>query len=692
MASKHEISRPFLLILATALLGSLAVCGFGIAKSNIFKNLWPMPLACHTAVLIIVSLCIAALGIFLLREGNKRGVQALILLLFFVLAAAFGAAGFFGALLVLACCFLAGHAVLALTESAQLPIVSTFVVGLGAVILVLVGISILHAPMPPVFWALLTMNFGALVFFPAFRRRVIESLNGIAAWDLPAPPAWSELVPLAMMIFALLFYAAQAALPERYWDAMVTHLMVPTQIVTQGHWNFDFVHYVFFAFFPMGVDYVYAFAFAMGSEMAARLFNLFILAAIVAQIYGLANELGGARIARLVTVLFLSIPVTLIVTASLFVENTLALLAITCVRLLMLQNSAKTRAALVGLAVLLGALVAVKLHGFFIAAPVILIALFSQEYRRLGKNDWRAILPVAVLSAALGLLIYVYAWWATGNPVFPLENAFFHSPYWAFENFSDSRWPGKLASNLLYQMSFNSSSYLEAANGAIGITFMALLAPGLLACAIHRTRLMTIAMIVAVVYSAGILSQIQYLRYLYPVFPLFVLICAAGLERLASKHALQRAISVMAIMLAFFGFYKLPAGGWILREDLAAVYNADARRQMILGDAPERLANEKLNSIASNPRVIYGTNPYGALLRGTPIYTNWYDATLNKTLIEAKGLQDVKTALDAEKADFVIADRDSKNDVDTKVLRYAQTNGEPIADIGRLTVFRLKAQ
>ena len=83
--------------------------------------------------------------------------------------------------------------------------------------------------------------------------------------------------------------------------------------------------------------------------------------------------------------------------------------------------------------------------------------------------------PVA---AAAGLTLaassYVYAWAIAGNPVLPLFNGVFQSPYFGAFNLADARWHAGFDALLGWRMTFQTSRYREAWNGGMGFVLVAL--------------------------------------------------------------------------------------------------------------------------------------------------------------------------------------------------------------------------
>jgi hypothetical protein len=690
ISPEDRTDRHTAVIVWLVFLACLAITAYGLTHSAVAQGLrWPRSLTAETALLAGVAMIGTATCMSARSPVLLRGWRGLLGIAGTGIAISFGAEPTLAAVVVVAACFIAGHALLAATGSEIDDAATVLAVGIAATILLFVGAGITHLPMLPVFW----LFIGAMLAFPLVASGVRDRLAMQATrWSAPVAPLRGRAIEVAcatVMLFEVLFLTAYAAMPERYYDALTMHFLVPTQVLTFGRWTYD--PHLSFAFYPIGADYLFSFAMAMGGELAAKLINLCAVLLTGALLYGVVRHRHGERLACVAVILFLGIPVTLIVTASLFVDNTVCLLTTLAFRLLVLQRERPGRSPLIGLAVVLPALAAVKLHGVLIALSGTAIALYSQDYRVLRRRDWNIIGCVAVAAGTLGSLTYVYAWIKTGNPVFPLMNDIFRSPLWPPVAFEDARFVGHLAPDILYRMTFETDRYMEALPGALGFAFMALLGAGIVATLLSRDRVVVIALIVAGFYTAVVLAEEQILRYLYPIFPLLLVCCIHGLAAMArlrwSRPALVAAVSGLALL----DIAWLPSAGWILpATDLRALFDPARRHQMLLGQVPERLANEAINALGvGRPRVIYASDPYGAFLRGTPIYTNWYNLSFATQLGGAQNPDQVRDAIDAQHAAFAVVNTRSQAPVDRAVGSYAEQHGTRVADIGALRVYRL---
>jgi hypothetical protein len=678
-------------------LGAIALClaamvivlGLGVFRSNILAQpLWSEVLGRQAVYLFALAFVVTLVSVRGVPVGSLRGWPCLSAVVAISGVALCGAGAVLAAGLIAACCFVVGHAVFLITGVRERtdPLLC-LVTGLGSVMLLLVTAGLSHLPMLGVFWLILSVSTALLL-----SRRLRHAACLSLAFPAGATTAWglSRIACAWLMLFALLFYLGETALPERFWDPLAMHLLIPSQVLVFGHWGYDPTQFAF-AFFPLAADYLFTFGLALGGEGAVKLINLLALVAILLLLVDIVRPFCGTLYAELGILLLLSLPVALLCTASAMVENLLCLLILGAVRALLLMDETPQRAPLIALCVLLPAMAAVKLHGAVAALPCAAMAMMRLEYRALGRSGWLMLIATGLTTGALGLSQYAYAWYDTGNPVFPMMNDVFRSPLWPTTAFEDLRWQGHLTWDLLYQMTFHSDAFMECLAGAMGFVFIALLLPGIVATLLIPRKEPIVALAVAVTYLAAVLPQVQYIRYLYPVMPLLIVPCMHGLAVIGTRVWGRVAGGAIAGVGVILGLYVLPSGGWILRDaDLRAGYDPAARHAMLANQVPTRLATEAINAIGSGlPRVIYGGEPYGALLRGTPIYTNWYNRTIQAAIAGPADMEAVTAALDSQRPDYVVAQPETKDPAERRIVAYAERRGARVATIGNVALWRI---
>ncbi len=154
-------------------------------------------------------------------------------------------------------------------------------------------------------------------------------------------------------------------------------------------------------------------------------------------------------------------------------------------------------------------------------------------------GGWRwalrqSVAAVAVLVAA-GSTPYLYAFWLTGNPVFPLYNAVFHESLAPPERPADPRWIGHFSWKIPFIGTFRSSYYCEAYNGTLGFQYLALVPLALVVTVSRRLWRAGAAFAVGVVAAAALLYSMQYTRYVFPMMSLVLIALSAASPR--SRHS-----------------------------------------------------------------------------------------------------------------------------------------------------------
>ena len=195
-------------------------------------------------------------------------------------------------------------------------------VGLGACSLLL-GIAAharINTPIAYLGLSVTAIALGRRHLVAAWRRFVMAA----EGHRLDEPPV----LLCALLWFAFGMQLCFAALPERYFDALAMHLVVPHALQMFRSWHFDAREYVW-AVQPMGANWLFGWAYVLAGEYAAKLLN----AAFLLLMCGVLVEARlMSRHATLLAVAILALmPLTFVETASLFVENAVALFVVASV-------------------------------------------------------------------------------------------------------------------------------------------------------------------------------------------------------------------------------------------------------------------------------------------------------------------------------------------------------------------------
>jgi len=441
-----------------------------------------------------------------------------------------------------------------------------------------------------------------------------------------APGSRMEATALAMLLFIMGAHFLVALKPEISSDGLSMHLALPMAVLRDARWAFDVRHYAWSAM-PIGGDTLYAVAYVLGSaksgaksgEAAARLLNFAFLVMIVVMIVRhVADQIRPrpANVAEvsspatpaaawLAAALFASTPLVQVVTGSLFIENVWAafVLASALATVRYLDTGESHELAIAGF--LLGAAAAVKLIAGAFLLPIAVLAVWGAVWGVIMRRQWKPLAVAAALASLAAAPPYVYAYAATGNPVFPFENQIFRSPQFdTNESFDDPRYHAPRSWKTPFDLTFRSAQFIEGQGGAAGFQYFLLLAPALL---LIRKRDHAALAIIAVGAALIILAVLPNLRYLYPVLPLFSILIAGLVHVSASEGDTPALASAAFTGLIALNFWFLPASGWYDNE--FALFRHAAIRPYLEKMAPARLLIDRLNHTApGEPAAFFSTD------------------------------------------------------------------------------------
>jgi hypothetical protein len=176
-------------------------------------------------------------------------------------------------------------------------------------------------------------------------------------------------------------------------------------------------------------------------------------------------------------------------------------------------------------------------------------------------------------------------------------------------------------------MTFNSKAYMESGNGVFGLQFLAFVPAGAAAAVARRNRTAIFALVFGLIYVVVTSLNTQYIRYLYPVYPLFMIVCAEAFGYVeALGRAPRAAMLAVGLALASVNFALTPAGGWILAGfRLDAVLSQTSRDALLKDQVPQRQMIAIVNALAGpGARLAIFGPPVAAGLQGTAIFASWY--------------------------------------------------------------------
>lgn len=514
--------------------------------------------------------------------------------------------------------------------------------------------------------------------------RHVRDVLGRARSLASLPPATDRhLVLLQSCVAAIaLVHFLVSLMPEVGHDALASHLFVPAQLAWRHEWGFDVGHYVW-AVMPMLGDWVFSIGYMLAGESAARITNLgciLVLAALVREVALWAG--GGEKGALWAVLLFLTTPLTFTESSSLFIESVWASLVV-CGSLAVLRLASSTGKAgtnIVLAGVLLGGALAAKAVTFTVL-PVLLAVLLIAFRNWMRAENTRAILVGLALCLGIGLVPYLTAWLATGNPIFPFFNEYFRSPFYPPTNFEA---PGifdkGMTWNVLYRIVFDSGKFLEASPGAAGFQWLLLIIPamGTMLLSWHRRGLLLLVVAGAAAWLT--FEQTAYLRYVLPSFALASAAAGVAIGTLFSmdprleRNGYVAAVVVVALNLIFF-----TSGTYYGAFDPRVLVSPTARAEYISTRVPIRNAVDLVNSLnTQGSPVAFFTPPMTAGLKADALYANWYNAGFAGQVSQATTPVALGATLARNQVQFVVLDdawgdetlRHSINEVTEEVGRF----------------------
>ena len=178
---------------------------------------------------------------------------------------------------------------------------------------------------------------------------------------------------------------------------------------------------------------------------------------------------------------------------------------------------------------------------------------------------------------------YTYGWMLAGNPVLPVFNAVFHSPYYPPANFHDEHWNAGFHWNIVWNLVFHTSNYVEGGAGTAGFVLIAL--GGSLLAALFDRHAAPLALVALGSFLLP-LTQIQYLRYTHQALVLMIPAMMCGMPALArgSRHLHWVAGVLVALVVANLAFVS--AADWQLGRGELGRYLTEPRQDFMAHYAP----------------------------------------------------------------------------------------------------------
>lgn len=313
------------------------------------------------------------------------------------------------------------------------------------------------------------------------RRALLETASTISGHWRMAIDGAPRTAAAAVMVVGIA--SAGAWPPTMMFDDLAYHLGLPWQLMMHGAYLLDPSHQVW-SLAAWGGDILQAIAQVMAHAEARSALNAIWLLATAAGVWQLCAALGARVSTRWAAVaLYASLPLTQSLQGSMQTETAAAAITLGLALAILDDGDRGYRDIFVG-ALLFGLLCTLKPLHALAALPLLVWAL----WRHWLNLPWRRVLPAALLVLLVGASSYTYSWTIAGNPMLPLFNDTFHSPYFPAVNFNDLRWHHGFGPTLPWRITFDTEHYYESWIGGFGFVMVALAGAWLLALARKQTR------------------------------------------------------------------------------------------------------------------------------------------------------------------------------------------------------------
>ncbi len=349
----------------------------------------------------------------------------------------------------------------------------------------------------------------------------------------------------AALCVVLLGLASTACwLPAMQMDDLTYHLGLPTQLMLHARYA-PAPEYQVWSFAPWAGDVLHGITSVLARREAHGAVNALWLVLAAAAAWSIVSSLHANITERWASLaLFASLPPLVWIAAGMQTELAGTAVMLALVAVIVADVPGKL---LAGTALFAG-LFALKLVHGMAAWPL----LFYAAWKHWPQRDWRrwprwllALLVFAVLS----LSSYVQSWLATGNPMLPVFNEVFRSPYFPSEAFADPRWHAGFSADLLWRMTFDTDRYVEGWDGGIGFALIALSGLWLLQLVRPGHRALMLAVTATVVLP---LMPMQYARYAFPGIALLIVLMPIGSKSvLGRRWLLWLVVGVCTLNLAY---------------------------------------------------------------------------------------------------------------------------------------------
>jgi len=498
-------------------------------------------------------------------------------------------------------------------------------------------------------------------------------------------------LPLYMGASAALMALLVSLMPEVGHDGLGKHLFIAKYVASNGKWHFD-VDQQLWAVMPMLVNWLYCLSYLIGGEIAARVTNFLGVCLLGLSAYRIAAWAGKADSSGPWSLmLFFTTPLVFLETSSLFVDGLWAALLVAgafAVHRMLVQEESRLQNLYLA-AILMGGAFSAKLLSICLLPILCLQILFYG--RSIIKLGYKHLTAALALFICIGMVPYLNSFIHTSNPVFPFFNGFFESSHYAPNNFADHRWKNGPSIDFFFKVIFESSSYMEGTVGAGGFQWLLAIPAALfLTIAVAPTNRTMLLSTTFIGYSAIVLWQTGYLRYLLPSVAFGSALISVAVESLTGRNlATANFYKACVIAAVILNLLHYQSATWYGTIDIRVPLFEESRESYIRHFAPQRKAAEIVNAMntASAPVAVIGL-PTIADLNAPQLTSSWYTWNFSGQLSDIRDVQALKQLLVSRKVVYMIVNTAESSQ---GLSALANEIGAPIMQVGPINIRKLEA-
>lgn len=477
-------------------------------------------------------------------------------------------------------------------------------------------------------------------------------------FKLPALPTFSTktLIWLTLAVIVFLFFVAYASAPISKYDALTGHLPITLYAARNGYFNINVCEST--AYSQTGM-FFYAFSTVLaefGAYKAMTVLNAVLFMLIIATSIAISKHLFEKTKVVIVVILFITVPMFFEFSTVMYVEMLPIYMAFSAFLMFCDFNPHKCWVNMPYIALLFGCAVISKLTICYtllfpgIIAIIIYLCNCGTKEVAIQQSIMRFCVS-GVIFAVVVAVPYIWAWYWYGNPVYPLFNGEFLSPYFPHYNFVDPFQSNELTFSVksLMDITFHTSKNIEMYDGGMGIIL--LLVPIIpIGWILNRKKAFILWSIIP--FCAYCVSNLftYNLRYSMAIFMMLAIVIGVALSVIINRVS-KRHSAVIAVVIA--GLIAIPGLNYIEKY-----YDLLGHMRNVSDEICVSPISDLIREIPVDKYVL-SSEPFKGDYEGYFAPTNWHSSAWRE-VIKNEGQSAINYA---KNFDYFICDETNEEDV-----------------------------